>query len=57
MILQPEDSSHLEDSDFLDAESDHITEPSDNGDIESSDPPPDAQGARDQRAWTWAWSW
>ena len=45
ILLQPEESSDLEDSDISDAESDHITEPSDHSDIESAEPAPDVQNA------------
>ena len=38
ILLQPEESSDLEDSDISNAESDHITEQSD---IESAEPAPD----------------
>ena len=43
VILQSEEHSDLEDSDITDAESDHISEPSDHSDIESAKPVPHAK--------------
>ena len=43
VVLQSEEHSNLEDSDITDAESDHISEPSDHSDTESAEPVPHAQ--------------